>query len=303
MNIDTFTLDLDSFGAALRLNDEGLAALPPQLQSLLRQYDARGTIDVNGGGVIPLRDFEGGDFHAEISSSGVNVGVGQGRLPIERALIGADLREGSIILNPIDVSTLGGSLTGQGRIDLNRDFRPTDIRWKIQNVSLQQALRAPQEGAADEPTLAGNVASEGRASLELHNMPASIDGRGTLTITDGRLVRIPVIQGMINAADALSSAEGLNDKLLVDFLLRPDGVRIESFELIDPTIAARGSGMIYYDGRLEMSANGGPLEGMQASLGALGDLLGQITDQLVKYKIRGTFDEPTVSVVPFGSAD
>jgi hypothetical protein len=46
--------------------------------------------------------------------------------------------------------------------------------------------------------------------------------------------------------------------------------------------------------------NVGPFVRAEASLGRVGDLLGKITDKLVKYEITGQGGESSFAVKPFG---
>jgi hypothetical protein len=49
-------------------------------------------------------------------------------------------------------------------------------------------------------------------------------------------------------------------------------------------MAARGHGEISFDGLIDFDVNAGPLEKLQGMLGRVGNLFGQITDQIVTYR-------------------
>jgi hypothetical protein len=60
--------------------------------------------------------------------------------------------------------------------------------------------------------------------------------------------------------------------------------------------ALRGHGDIYFDTRMDMLFNAGPVEKIQSLLGKIGDFLGRITDEISAYTVTGTLAEPKVGV-------
>jgi hypothetical protein len=58
----------------------------------------------------------------------------------------------------------------------------------------------------------------------------------------------------------------------------------------------RGHGDAYFDSRLDMAVDGGPLQRVENELGALGDLLGEITETIVRARVTGTLSEPKVGI-------
>ena len=53
---------------------------------------------------------------------------------------------------------------------------------------------------------------------------------------------------------------------------------------------------VYFDQRLNMRFNGGPLEKGESLLGGVGRVLGKISDQVAVYAVTGTVDLPEVTV-------
>jgi hypothetical protein len=49
-----------------------------------------------------------------------------------------------------------------------------------------------------------------------------------------------------------------------------------------------------------VQVNAGPLEKLQDALGAVGDVLGAVTDSVVAYRVGGTVEKPGINVVAFG---
>ena len=93
---------------------------------------------------------------------------------------------------------------------------------------------------------------------------------------------------------------GAKDWLVGEFLIRDESLVFSSLQALAGPIGVRATGSVGFDGRLDLRANAGPLEGLQSSAGKLGSLTAAITDRLVRYLVRGTIDEPRVTVAPLG---
>ena len=62
----------------------------------------------------------------------------------------------------------------------------------------------------------------------------------------------------------------------------------------------RARGTIGFDDTLYLIMNGGPLERMQDSMGAIGRAFGRLTERLVRYEVSGPIGSPSMSVRPLG---
>jgi len=125
----------------------------------------------------------------------------------------------------------------------------------------------------------------------------------TLELREGRLVTIPIVHDLLDAMDVLGKIRGktaYKDKADLAFDLTGDSVRVTEMKIVTTVAAVRGTGDIFYDGRLDMLVNAGPMEKVQSMLGEIGDILGKVTDQLVKYDVEGTVSDPSVTARPLG---
>ncbi|MEE2973050.1 MAG: hypothetical protein VX672_07985, partial [Planctomycetota bacterium] len=86
--------------------------------------------------------------------------------------------------------------------------------------------------------------------------------------------------------------------LRLTFLVRNEQIEIGSMSALSGPIGVRGTGTVSLDGQLDLSLNGGPLEGLQATSGQIGRLTGFITDRLAKYVVTGPIWDPRVGVAP-----
>ena len=86
----------------------------------------------------------------------------------------------------------------------------------------------------------------------------------------------------------------------IEFSLEPDAIYLEEVNLTAGLMAFRARGTIGFDDTIYLILNGGPLERMQQSMGAVGRLFGNFTDRLVRYEVSGPIGSPSVAVRPLG---
>jgi len=237
------------------------------------------------------------------------------QLPIDEAVLEASMADGLVTLTGLHVQMLKGTVAVHGDIALLKPGSPAQVFWEMQNLSLADLLAADKSGekadngptdektSAAEPTLAGLLSSSGSASTQLASPQELLAGKGELHIRDGQLLLVP---GLTQLADLMHIAtanllrSSLKHTLDAQFDLVPAGIQITESELTTGSLAARATGMIGFDSTLDLAVNAGPMEKLQSLLGKAGDVIGSITDRLVKYRIRGSLDKPEVSVDPLG---
>lgn len=303
VNIDSLTLDLKEMALTSNIAAEQDNPLPPQIQKILRDHDARGTMNLKVSGTIPVREWKTSTITANVGIKPLNVARGDFKLPIDQAQLEASMSGGVVSVKTAQVDMCDGRLTlTDTQVDLNKEQMPGRLTWNLEGFELRELLRA-QVAEGQTPRIAGKTLSSGSANFTVASLPESLDGSGSLKISEGRLVALPVISELMQVMDVLGKATGaykLEDKMDVSFKLTSDGVRTEGGTLETMVAAARFNGLIGYDQRLNLEANAGPLEKVQGMLGEVGNIIGKVTDQLVKYKIEGTTSAPKVSVKPLG---
>jgi hypothetical protein len=58
----------------------------------------------------------------------------------------------------------------------------------------------------------------------------------------------------------------------------------------------RGHGDVYFDSRLDLAVYGGPVQKLENEFGEVGDVLGEITETLVRARVTGTVDKPKIGI-------
>ena len=132
------------------------------------------------------------------------------------------------------------------------------------------------------------------------DLPATLVGTGRCDVEKGRLANVPVISALGRVMNVVLLQNTDNDRMTMDLELRPDGVVLRDISLIAGLMAVRGRGIVRFDDTIELVLNGGPMERVQESIGALGRALGSLTDRIVRYQVTGPIGDPSVRVRPFG---
>lgn len=303
LNLDDFTARVERLRFAGQLSPESAGALPPQLQSLVRQYDARGQIELTASGELPLTDPVAGTLAATLDLTEFGIASGDYQLPIESVHAEAALAGGVATLSTMTAAMLGGEFRANAEARLGETGRPTSAFWTIESIQLRQLLRANTESEGP-PRLAGVLAGNGRLTTSLDDAKGALDGTGEIRLREGRVLVLPGLTQLAEAMQVTTTAEAaenaLNHKVDAEFTLGPAGVEFTSSEVITEFLVARGTGTLGFDGSLDLAVNGGPMEKLQSMLGGLGDAIGSVTDRLVKYRVRGSVSAPEVSVDPLG---
>ncbi|MDX2118443.1 MAG: hypothetical protein SFY96_09705 [Planctomycetota bacterium] len=306
LNIDTLTADLAQTTMTAELGPDTLSSLPGQLQTLLKEHDARGKMVANISGILPVKDINAADVKANVTITALNVAGGEFRLPIDNLAINATLKSGTLEFDQT-ANLIKGAVISRGTLQLASTDKPLQATWTARNLDLRELLRAQKSG--EPPKLAGILNSQGSATSSLNDPKGKLAGNGDLEIKDGRLILLPGLSDLaekLGLAGSLLGNTDVNHALTATYDLGPAGIMLKDSELTTPVIAARAKGKIGFDQQLDLAVNAGPLEKMQGLLGKagkVGKLLGdltKVTDKLVTYRVTGPANKPELSVAPLG---
>lgn len=305
IDLDTFLARIDRLWLVGRLDQESASALPSQLQTLIAAHNAAGHVEVSASGTVPLTDPIGGDARFDAVLTGFTLASTEYELPITRLEAAGTLEAGDVTVPGLRAEMLGGRLSASVRASLREPAAPAIATWEIQGFDLAGLLRVGDGESGDGPRsadrLAGRLDALGIVSTTLAQPRPGLAGEGEAQIRDGRLLVLP---GLTQLASVMNVAvrQDAEPKHQADatFSLSPAGIEILSSEVNTEFLAARATGTIGFDRSLDLAVNAGPLEKLQSLLGGVGDLLGDMTDRLMKYRIRGTTADPRVTIVPLG---
>ncbi|RMH26150.1 MAG: hypothetical protein D6692_09985 [Planctomycetota bacterium] len=297
INIETFDLALNRVVAEAALDEATATTLPPQLAALIGRYQLRGAVRATVTGRVPLLSPSSAELDLEASLDRGRGVFGEYQIPLDSVGVRAGMSSGVVDLRDLTMSTLGGRMTASGRIVLGGDAR---VEWMASDMRLRELLAA--RPTDQPPKMAGIVSTTGTVRFPMTDPRAGLSGSGQIDVREGRLVNIPVISDLVRVMEVtgLTGGATFRDSFSSPMTLSPEGVTLNNFEFRTPALHARGSGTLGFSGSLDFSVNGGPVEAIQNKLGKVGDLLGKLTDQVLKYRIRGSLRAPKVTVQPLG---
>lgn len=301
LRLRTLTVRLDRGELAWSLDGTDYSALPPGIQSTLREMEARGHLAATATGLVELQDYRASNIQSSVSMKDLNLALGEYRLHVDAGTVQATMAERAVEVfmrfelfdGTLEIDPLAA--------DLTQDGMPVTAAWLMRDVRLRQILRTrPTDGAP--PKLAGALSTNGTATTSLSAPRKDLKGQGMFAVREGRLINIPLVSGLARSLKA-TSADGsgpLSDRADIEFEMTPEGLRITKGEVVSSVVAARATGVIGFDAMLDLSVNAGPLEKVQSMLGRVGDVFGALTDKLVTYRVTGPVGDPSIAVQPLG---
>ncbi len=303
VDLDRLTAEIASLAIRADLaEEEAVSALPPQVQQIIRDYAIRGMLDATVSGFVDARNLQANDLTLSANLTDGNVASGEYKLPVPGLVLEATLKSMVAQVSRLDIETLGGEVRfDEARAEFSTEGMPFNAKWTIEGVRLREALRA---GSTEEPKLAGNVSGTGELSANLGDFRPSMDGRGNIALTEGRLVEIPVLSDVLGAADLIGNLQGKDtgytDTLDSEFLITPDGLDLQSLKISVPVAKFNGTGLIGFDGSINLRMRGGAVE----KIPLLGDLAGAVTGKLVEYRVtKQPGESVNVRLNPLGIGD
>lgn len=196
--------------------------------------------------------------------------------------------------------------------NLSQDFVPSDAfdaalkvatglrmfaTLDVDRIQLSKIHRI-KEDPADQ--VSGLFSAGIEADTNLGRPLVTLGGGGEIEVVQGVFKSGPLISGLAKLMRVVTFSGKEKDWLTTTFLIRDRKFEIQTLDALAGAIGLRGTGSVGLDGTLDLSLNGGPLEGLQATAGTVGRLTGWITDRLAKYVVTGSVGTPEISVAPLG---
>jgi len=300
-DVDAMSVAVESMHFALALSRENDQYLPPQAQAFCREHELTGALTLNGTGALNMQDAADsqGQFSVELVDGRGR--VADARFPIERLTAQAHVADRQVTVDQLAGTVFDGQIHGQGGFALDDDM-PAHLTLTGSGLQLAELMVQDDVDAAD--TVAGTIELQVDATAPLTNMLQQMYGSGALQLTEGRIARLPVISGMVDFIESSGDVEGTEpvgrDEGTFVFELRGDHAYFSQADILGGWFAMRGRGTMHFNDRLAMNINAGPLERVQSTLGAVGAVLGSVTDGLLTYRVTGPIDNLRVRPVPLG---
>lgn len=302
-DLDGMTLAIDSVDIDLALAREQDRYLPPQIQVLVQAHELTGALAIDGSGRVDLNDLLASEARFTLGlTDGYGTAAGY-RLPIKTLALAGRLSDGLLNVERIDAELLGGTLTGVASLGL-REPMMTSLNLGGEGLALGQLMPPTEPGG--QPQAEGLVALQVGARAPLAGLTTKLSGGGEIKLSEGRIAGLPVISKLIafmeseGEVEQLEGGGGGTDTGHIVFELRGDHAYLSKSDIDASWYAMRGRGKVFFDQRVAMNVNAGPLEKVQNALGAVGRLVGGVTDRALVYRVRGEVGDLSVVPVPLG---
>lgn len=287
---------IESIRLDARVDEQTISSLPPSLQSAVGGIDLRGRATAAITGFLSLSQPEQNAIDLSATLAEFSIASGDLALPIDEAALAATLSGRTLDFSG-RARLLGGALSLTDGSAVLEDGGGASAQWTASGLDLSRLMRA---AGSKDGGLAGTLSTAGSVRVGAAGAPESLAGTGAFDVADGDLRLIPIVSALERAILDVAGDGRTGDRARADFFITPEGVRPQNLVIETELIAARGEGLIGWNGELDLTMNAGPLEKIQERTGAIGDLLALITDALVKYRVTGPASDPTIEPAPLG---
>jgi len=297
--VDDKRLEIETLSSALQLAREHDHYLTPALQTLLAERDVTGSLTLAATGTFDVDDADSSHLEAEIEVRDARYAAGDYELALDHVGSRISTAGGAVTIEELAIDAFGGHARLAGRFELGDD-KTGVLRFEGADLQIGDLVRRA-DGDRAVPPFAGRLGFSGTLRGPFADIGRRAEGQGRLTLREARLGRLPVLssidEALDRAAEALMKRERTgHDVLSLEFSFDGDRARIGKLRMNSRWYGLRGHGDAYFDARLDLAVDGGPVQRVENELGAVGDVLGEITETLVRARVTGTLKEPRIGI-------
>lgn len=304
-DLDSMRLAVSSLTTSLDMSRQQDRYLPPQVQAFIKEHDLTGKLTLTADGELDLNDLLNSTSKLTLTLTDGHGKLGQYRLPIKTLTLDAQMAERQVVIDRLVGEVLNGEVSGTGGFALD-DAMPGEFKLSGNNLRLDELMIA--DGPDQDPPIDGKADLQINAKAPLMQVLEQTTGSGELRVREGRIARLPLISDLIQFMQSGGNlsrpdngeAPAGSDKVDLVFEMRGDHAYFSKANVDGTWFAMRGRGKVFFDQRLAMNINAGPLEKVQNAIGLIGRPLGAVTDALLTYRVTGTLSDKTITPVPLG---
>lgn len=204
------------------------------------------------------------------------------RLPFEQLRTKVQLNRGVLVLDDLGFNTAGGRMAGNLRTDLNTQAVQgnLNLRGADANTLARQLIGFPPNQIYGRTDM--NLIFQAQGGNQ-NQFLQSLDGRGSINVTNGRLATLNLMGPILGAAEGLGSGQGFS---LDTLLLSVGRLNTGQFQRLGGNFTlqngvASTDNFVYASSALSMRANG--------TL--------RLIDEVANLQVRGTFTQNPLAAV------
>jgi uncharacterized protein involved in outer membrane biogenesis len=170
-------------------------------------------------------------------------------LPLTRVVIGVDLKNGVLVVDPMSFNMTRGAIGGRARVDARRDIPSADLDVVMNNARLEEFFDGTAATAAVTGPIEARMKISGRG-LSVHQVASNANGQFAVAIPNGEIRKTIAELLGVNVASALGllfSGDESRTELrcsVADFQVRGGNMVAQTFILDTGPTIAKGSGTI-----------------------------------------------------------
>jgi hypothetical protein len=153
VSLDTFSVRDADVRILADLSQEKLDYLPPEIQALLKQYDAKGKLTINVAGDMPVLEPMKGHIKLGVTLDKANLQLSGLKIPIDGLNLASSFGDGTVAVSSLKIAALGGTADLSGAIALN-DRLDGDLHLNIAGM-VPERLFANAARASQYPAKVG----------------------------------------------------------------------------------------------------------------------------------------------------
>jgi hypothetical protein len=295
INIDSAMLEIGELNWQSQLEPDHDNALPPQLQMFVRDHEITGDMHAQLRGMVDLQETTSSSLDGTVRLDQGRFAFGDYVLPVETLDLAAGFHGQHFTISSMTAKTLDGTVQVSGDMACVSPYA-TAMKIAVESVRVQDSFRAVQ----DPPKYAGRVDLHGQCECQFEQWPESLQGQGSLAVREGDLLKVSIIASINKVVAAVTNSDEHNDRGSCTLQAFGDRIEFRNIEYTSHAVAGKGEGEAKFDNTIHFRFNAGPIEKLEGAIGKVGELLGKVTDHLVRYEVTGTWDQPTVAAKPLG---
>ncbi len=152
LNLDSFAVKDVDINILADLGQDKLNYLPPEIQALLKQYDAKGKLAIELTGDMPVMDPMSGQVQATVKLDRANLSLNDLHIPVDNLNLDARFEHHKVYMPLLRISALGGTADLTGSVDLN-DRLDAALRLNIASMVPGMLFIDPARAAASQDKL------------------------------------------------------------------------------------------------------------------------------------------------------
>jgi hypothetical protein len=290
LNLDNGDLELSPLTLDMSLTKPNYQVFTPEIQQFLVDNEIVGTLHGSMNGLIGLDNMSKTSLSFHVNLTDARTVIKGREIPIETLDLDGTYSQDVLDFPKITAKAFHGQMELSGRFDYSQPGSPFEASLDGKDLKLEDAMHYEGRPSSD---YTGDVTIKVTASGMMDDLAGTLTGEGTTEVVNGRIVLVDMFRSKLKEKGDRQQT----DRADVTFELKGDRIYFSKAVILGGLVGIRGTGDLYYDGRLNFLVNTGAVERLTGPLSAI---VQGFAGSFVKYQVTGTMDDVEIGVLPFG---